>query len=90
VVVVFFVLFCYGTNPILAFLVLVRIHCDFNKFHFSFFKKKKKDKNMSFYKSFHYVPMSIGLCDIDLVNIFLMLRFGSSCKRKTEPNHAVE
>jgi len=31
---------------------------------------------MSLYKSFHYVYMSIGLGDIDLVNVFLMLRFG--------------
>ena len=27
------------TTPSLAFLVLVRIHCDFNKFYFDFFKK---------------------------------------------------
>jgi len=31
---------------------------------------------MSLYKSFHYVSMSIDLGDIDLVNVFLMLRFG--------------
>jgi len=33
--------YCYFTTPNLAFLVLVRIHCDFNKFHFGFFKKKR-------------------------------------------------
>ena len=27
------------STPNLAFLVLVRIHCDFNKFHFCFLKK---------------------------------------------------
>jgi len=32
---------CYFTTPNLAFLVLVRIHRDFSKFHFSFFKNKK-------------------------------------------------
>lgn len=31
----------YFSTPNLALLVLVSIHCDFNKFHFDFFKKKK-------------------------------------------------
>jgi len=31
---------CYFTTSNLAFLVLVKIHCDFNKFYFNFFKKK--------------------------------------------------
>jgi hypothetical protein len=30
---------------------------------------------MLFYKSFHEVFMSIGLCDISLINVFLMLQF---------------
>jgi hypothetical protein len=31
---------CYFTIPSLTLLVLVKIHCDFNKFQFGFFKKK--------------------------------------------------
>jgi len=31
---------------------------------------------MSFYKSFHWVSMSIGLGDINLISVFIMLRFG--------------
>jgi len=30
---------CYFTTPVLASLVLVKTHCDFNKFHFSLLKK---------------------------------------------------
>jgi len=31
--------YCYFKTSSLALIVLVKIHCDFNKFHFSFFKK---------------------------------------------------
>jgi len=31
---------CFFTTPGPAPLVLVRTHCDFNKFHFNFLKKK--------------------------------------------------
>jgi len=34
-----------------------------------------REKNMSFYKSFHRVSMRIDLCDIGSINVFLMLRF---------------
>jgi hypothetical protein len=36
----------YFTTPSLPLLVLVRSHCDFNKFHFGFLKKKQPYENV--------------------------------------------
>jgi len=40
-------------------------------------------KNISFYKNFHWVSMSIGLSDIGSISVFLILRFGSVDKIQT-------
>jgi len=39
----------------------------------------------TFYKGSHWVSMSIGLCDISLINVYLMFGLVQFCSVDTKP-----
>ena len=75
---------CYFKTPNLALIVLVMIHCDFNKFHFSFFKKKRSNTSLgplSFmfvsHRSFKFLRFQIDPLSFEFVSdrSFKFIRF---------------
>lgn len=65
---------CYFKTPSLAFLVLVRIHCNFNKFHFRFLKKKNCNDGTN---TIRKIPLNnielIGQSQFIFTTLFLVL-----------------